>query len=237
MDHNKFDVFGDVKDAQGDLLNLKDENFAAKMANTKISDDFIRHEKDENFSDIMDDFEDLPAKPTQLVEPIIPAAKEVQELVPELDDEPEIPELPVQEEERKEEEEFRETSKKSIYEDIETDYLNPYKQSKFQDNNEKFISSEDLLAFNDGGPGHIEVVKIEPPKHKEESLPKPVIPIVPVIPEPVIRVEKSVEKPIEKPVVKVAPVTEDNQIEAEKIFKKFCLGKSFIDCIFIIRSD
>lgn len=224
MDHDKLDVFGDVKDAQDDLLNLKDENFAAKMANTKISDDFIRHEKDENFSDFLDDFDDLPAKPIQLVEPIVPAAHVVQELVPQLDDEPEdIPELPAQDE-IKEDEEFVATSK-SIYDDIEADYLNPYKQSKFQDNNEKFISSEDLLAFNDGGPGHIEVVKIEPPKHKEESLPKPVIPIVPVIPDPVIRVEK--------PVVKVAPIADDNQIEAEKIFKKFCLG----ECIFIIRSD
>lgn len=103
---------------------------------------------------------------------------------------------------------------------MEDEYLNPYGVAK---SNEKFISSEDLIAeFKD---------PIDEAPEKE--LPPP--------PKPVERpIEKPVEKPIEKPqpVPTPAPIVEEKkssatlpqapkstQIEAEKIFKSIGLGK------------
>lgn len=95
------------------------------------------------------------------------------------------------------------------------EFLNPYAMTK-EVNNEKFISSEDLISdFKDPIP--------EPePAEEEEEIPKPA-------PAPVI--QKSVEpevkpKEIPKP---AAAAQKSDDIEAEKIFKSIGLGKRHSD--------
>lgn len=124
---------------------------------------------------------------------------------------------------------------------LEDDYLHPYAQSNLskgtsEPQNEKFISSEDLLTdFKDPHPvPPVEVEKVEP--KKEVEAPKPVVPVVvekqppvsvaPVEPvKPVVVVE---ELPKPKSAPPPAPVktnaSADTQIEAEKIFTSIGLG-------------
>lgn len=100
---------------------------------------------------------------------------------------------------------------------VEEDYLHPYGASK---TNEKFISSEDLLTdFKDPIPIEEPQKELPPPpvpapmKPVEQPLPKP---------QPVVEEKKSLAIP-----VKVA----ESQIEAEKIFKSFGLGKYAIELL------
>jgi hypothetical protein len=94
-------------------------------------------------------------------------------------------------------------------EKADDEFLNPYAMTK-EINNEKFISSEDLISdFKDPIP--------EPPEQEEEEeeIPKPA---------PVIKKSAESEvKPKELPTPVAARKSDD--IEAEKIFKSIGLGK------------
>lgn len=102
---------------------------------------------------------------------------------------------------------------------IDDEFLNPYASSTlkgFETQNEKFISSEDLLTdFKDPIPA--------PPK---VEAPKPVVIEKPPVTEPIKPV---VEPPKPKSAPPPAPVkqktSDDTQIEAEKIFKSIGLGE------------
>lgn len=106
---------------------------------------------------------------------------------------------------------------------IDDEYLNPYASptSKgFETQNEKFISSEDLLTdFKDPTPAPVE-------KPAEVEIPKPAPIVKPPVTEPIKPV---VEPPKPKSAPPPAPVkqttSDDTQIEAEKIFKSIGLGE------------
>ncbi|XP_037025302.1 reticulon-1 isoform X1 [Bradysia coprophila] len=134
--------------------------------------------------------------------------------------------------------------KTSIYDELENDYLNPYASTK---NNEKFISSEDLLSdFKDVA---AEARTITPDFFKEpvESFDKPkvvVLPVQPVIPKPVQVTPAPVPKPvapveikkeishskvedIPEPVKATKPKQKEEMISAEEMFYKFGLDAWF----------
>lgn len=130
--------------------------------------------------------------------------------------------------------------KTSIYDDMENDYLNPYSSTK---NNEKFISSEDLLS--DFKEVAAEARTNTPDFFKEplESFDKPKETVVlaqPIIPKPVEVVTPApVPKPVEikkeishskvedilEPVKVAKPKQKEEMISAEEMFYKFGLGK------------
>lgn len=134
--------------------------------------------------------------------------------------------------------------KTSIYDDIENDYLNPYASAK---NNEKFISSEDLLTdFKDVRSKTPEYFKEAPTKKDEPSepilIPTPAVEPVAIKPvEPIVKkpVEPIGKKPVEvkqevshSKVEEIADVVKpsktkpkEKMISAEEMFYKFGLGK------------
>lgn len=123
---------------------------------------------------------------------------------------------------------------------LEDDYMSSYAPPNLkglnEPQNERFISSEDLLTdFKD--PVEVEPAKeveipaevpkfeepkpvFEPPKPVE--LPKPVEQPKPVEVKPPVTVAKPVEEPKSAPVKKAT--SDDTQIEAEKLFKSIGLG-------------
>lgn len=111
---------------------------------------------------------------------------------------------------------------------IEDEYLNPYSSSDLKSfkepNNEKFISSEDLLTdFKDPIPAS--EPEIPEPAPVEEPAPKPVVIEKPPVVEPVRAVQEPTKPKSAPP---PAPVkhqqSDDTQIEAEKLFKSIGLG-------------
>lgn len=123
---------------------------------------------------------------------------------------------------------------------IDDDYVNPYASStlKAELQNEKFISSEDLLTdFKDPAPADAEddpEPVVEAPKPAVYEAPKPeplkrveispsvVVAEKPPVSEPIKPVEKPKSAPPPAPVKQ--PPSNDTQIEAEKIFKSIGLG-------------
>lgn len=129
--------------------------------------------------------------------------------------------------------------KASIYDDLENDYLNPYASTK---NNEKFISSEDLLSdfkevaaearsnTPDFFKEPVESFHSEPKEtviQAQPIIPKP-IQVTPPAPKPVeIKQEVSHSKVEEIPEVKkaVKPKQKEEMISAEEMFYKIGLGE------------
>lgn len=123
---------------------------------------------------------------------------------------------------------------------LEDDYLSPYASSGLskgvdQPQNDKFISSEDLLSdFKDPAPAPVAVEApiveekvVEPPMPEKIEEPKPVASVAvekqPPVSAPVIIDEQPKAKPVPTP-VKPLQTSPDTQIEAEKIFTNIGLG-------------
>lgn len=123
---------------------------------------------------------------------------------------------------------------------LEDDYLHPYASSGLskgvdQPQNDKFISSEDLLSdFKDPAPAPVPVEApkveekvVEPPMPEKVEAPKPVAPVAvekqPPVSAPVVIDEQPKAKPAPTP-VKPPQTSVDTQIEAEKIFTNIGLG-------------
>lgn len=115
---------------------------------------------------------------------------------------------------------------------IEDDYLNPYASPNLlttEKQNEKFISSEDLLTdFKDPAPEVEAPPAPKPDPVVEAPKPQPVVEVPkpqPPVTEPVKPIQ---EPPKPKSAPPPAPVkqskADDTQIEAEKIFKNIGLG-------------
>lgn len=118
----------------------------------------------------------------------------------------------------------------SIDDDFMSNYTAKLTNKLNEPTNEKFISSEDLLSDFTEATNTIpitETIKQEEPI-VEVPAPKP----APVIPEPVkMEVKKEIEEPKQQkipppqPSAPVAIVSDDNQIQAEKLFKNIGLGE------------
>lgn len=214
----KIDDFASLKNANLDFLsNERNENFEKFDAEKpkKDVDDFL------NFHDDVGDIDPQPPQPVEV--PSIPSIQEK-----------------IHHDEIEDDQNTNEPEAEIDFHALEDDYLNPYASSKLskgvdQPQNEKFISSEDLLTdFKDPAPAPVEAPKVEkivePPMPEKVEPPKPVASVAvekqPPVSTPVVVEEAPKPKPAPTPTpTPVKPQTSaDTQIEAEKIFTSIGLG-------------
>lgn len=198
MENNNKDIFVD------DLTFNQKNNFSSSEVKNKTID-FLSNEQFEDFDDEktdvkekknVDDFLNFHEESYQQQDELL---KSNPILLPTI--------------EKKEEEPTQEvkidSSEPKVQEDV---YLNPYAMTK-ETNNEKFISSEDLLTseFKDTIPTE-EVIAEETPKNIHPT----------TITEEAPKISQ-IEEPKQAP-VPLDPRPKETQIEAEKIFKSIGLG-------------
>ena len=118
----------------------------------------------------------------------------------------------------------------SIDDDFMSNYTAKLTNKLNEPTNEKFISSEDLLSDFTEATNTIPIT--ETIKQEEATVELPAPKPAPFIPEPVkMEVKKEVEEPEQQkisppqPSAPVAIVSNDNQIQAEKLFKNIGLGE------------
>lgn len=201
MDNNNKDIFVD------DLtFNQKNSNFSTSEVKNKTID-FLSNETFEDFHDDektdvkekknVDDFLNFHEESYQQQDELL---KSNPILLPTIEkQQEEIQEVPI------------DTADSKVQED---EFLNPYAMTK-ESNNEKFISSEDLLTseFKDTIPTEEEVIPEEPPKI--------------ITPPTIVEEAVKVEEPKQAAVI-LDPRPKETQIEAEKMFTSIGLGMSNI---------
>ena len=119
----------------------------------------------------------------------------------------------------------------SIDDDFMSNYTAKLTNKLNEPTNEKFISSEDLLSDFTEATNTIPIAETIP-KEEEATVELPATTPAPIIPEPVkMEVKKDIEEPKQQkispplPSAPVAIVSDDNQIQAEKLFKNIGLGE------------
>lgn len=119
----------------------------------------------------------------------------------------------------------------SIDDDFMSNYTAKLTNKLNEPTNEKFISSEDLLSDFTEATNTIPIAETIP-KEEEATVELPAPKPAPIIPEPVkMEVKKDIEEPKQQkisppqPSAPVAIVSDDNQIQAEKLFKNIGLGE------------
>lgn len=227
------------------------DDITSKKSSPKIDDlsslknaslDFLSNERNERTEKF--DAE----KPKEAVDDFLNFHDNVEETNPQPQNPVPIPSIEQKDDD--EDEEIEDESKNEAEIDfhaIEDDYLNPYASSNLakgvsEPQNEKFISSEDLLTdFKDPHPAPpAEVEQVEPEKVVEPvkivEAPKPIVPVVaekqppvsalaPVEPvKPVVVEEQPKPQNAPPPVPVKRQSAGDTQIEAEKIFTSIGLG-------------
>lgn len=118
----------------------------------------------------------------------------------------------------------------SIDDDFMSNYTAKLTNKLNEPTNEKFISSEDLLSDFTEATNTIPITETIQQEEATVELPAPKP--APIIPEPVkMEVKKDIEEPKQQkisppqPSAPVAIVSDDNQIQAEKLFKNIGLGE------------
>lgn len=227
MDHKEMDNF-----FADDITSKKSSTKIDDMSNLKnASLDFLSNERNERFEEKFD-----AEKPKEEADDFLNFHDNVEETISQPQNPVPIPSIEQKDDDDEDESNTNQTEAEIDFHAIEDDYLNPYAPSTLskgvsEPQNEKFISSEDLLTdFKDPHPAPpAEVEKVEPVKVVEA--PKPIIeqqpPVVAAPVEPVKPVVVE-EPPKPKSAPPPAPVkretSNDTQIEAEKIFTSIGLG-------------
>jgi hypothetical protein len=235
MDHQMDNFFAD------DITSKKSSAIDGFSSLKNASMDFLSNERNERTEKHDDE------KPKEAVDDFLNFHDDVGEMNPQPETPVKVSSVEKKDDDDNEEDEVNPTQTEAEidFHAIEDDYLNPYSSPALskgaaEPQNEKFISSEDLLTdFKDPHPAPaVEAEKVEPVKVVEAPKPEKFV----EAPKPVVSVAVEKQPPVSEPVKPVvvqeppkpktapppAPVkpqtSADTQIEAEKIFIRSGLG-------------